>query len=49
MAVEFMRIRKWMRAPVLAAGLVVVAGLALAQEYRAGHPDTYVVQRGDTL
>ena len=49
MAVEFMRIRRWMRAPVLAAGLVVVAGLALAQEYRAGHPDTYVVQRGDTL
>ena len=49
MAVEFMRIRRWMRAPVLAAGLVVVAGLALAQEYRAGHPETYVVQRGDTL
>lgn len=49
MAVKFMRIRQWMRAPLLAAGLVAVAGIALAQEYRAGHPDTYVVQKGDTL
>ena len=49
MAVKFMRIRQWMRAPLLAASLVAVAGIALAQDYRTGHPDTYVVQKGDTL
>ena len=49
MAVKIKRIRQWMWAPMLAAGLVAAAGLAIAQEYRAGHPDTYVVQKGDTL
>ncbi len=49
MAVKNKRIRQWMWAPMLAAGLVAVAGLAIAQEYREGHPDTYVVQKGDTL
>ncbi|WP_423305262.1 LysM peptidoglycan-binding domain-containing protein, partial [Ligilactobacillus salivarius] len=34
---------------MLAASLVAVAGIALAQDYRTGHPDTYVVQKGDTL
>ena len=38
MAVKFMRIRQWMRAPLLAASLVAVAGIALAQDYRTGHP-----------
>ena len=33
----------------LAAALLTVATYAVAQEFRGGHPDTYVVQRGDTL
>ena len=34
---------------VLAAALLTVATWALAQELSEGHPDTYVVKRGDTL
>lgn len=34
---------------VLAAALLTVATFAVAQEFRGGHPDTYVVKRGDTL
>lgn len=49
MALNFIRFRRLMLAPVLATALVAAAGLAIAQEYRAGHPDTYVVQKGDTL
>src|SRR5688500_6387506 len=34
---------------VLGAALLTVATYAIAQEFRGGHPDTYVVKRGDTL
>jgi hypothetical protein len=34
---------------VLAAAALVVATYAAAAEMKGGHPDTYVVQRGDTL
>ncbi len=49
MAVKIKRIRHWMWTPLLAAGLVAATGLAIAQEFRDGHPNTYVVQKGDTL
>ena len=34
---------------VLVAALLTVAAHAVAQDLREGHPDTYVVQEGDTL
>ena len=34
---------------VVAAALLTVAAHALAQDFVEGHPDTYVVQEGDTL
>lgn len=34
---------------VLTAALLTVASFAIAQEFRGGHPDTYVVKKGDTL
>lgn len=34
---------------VFVAAMMTVATFAVAQEYRGGHPDTYVVVRGDTL
>src|SRR5687768_18178994 len=34
---------------VSAAMLLTFAGAVIAQELRAGHPTTYVVQKGDTL
>lgn len=34
---------------VFAAALLTVATWAVAQQVREGHPDTYVVKRGDTL
>lgn len=34
---------------VLIAAMLTVAGYAIAQEFRSGHPDSYVVKRGDTL
>ena len=33
----------------LVAALLTVATFATAVELRGGHPDTYVVKRGDTL
>lgn len=38
-----------LRTLALAAAFSALAGLALAQDYRDGHPGTYVVQKGDTL
>ena len=35
--------------PVVGAMLLTVATFAVAQEMREGHPDTYTVQKGDTL
>ncbi len=32
-----------------AAALLTIATVAVAQEFRGGHPDSYVVKRGDTL
>ena len=34
---------------VVATAMLTVATFAIAQEFRGGHPDTYVVKRGDTL
>jgi hypothetical protein len=34
---------------VLTAALLTIASFAVAQEFRGGHPDTYVVKKGDTL
>lgn len=34
---------------VCAAAFITIASYAVAQELRDGHPDVYVVQRGDTL
>jgi len=48
MAVKFTR-RSRLCTLFFAAALSALAGLALAQEYRDGHPETYVVQKGDTL
>jgi hypothetical protein len=48
MAVMFKRLSHGLRT-VFAVALLTVAGFALAQQFREGHPDTYVVQRGDTL
>lgn len=41
------RSRHWRVAAV--AALLTFAAVAVAQEFRQGHPDTYVVKRGDTL
>lgn len=48
MAAMFQRLSKGLGTFVAAAALTV-ATFAVAQEYREGHPDTYVVKRGDTL
>ncbi len=34
---------------IATAALLTIATVAVAQEFRGGHPDTYVVKRGDTL
>lgn len=34
---------------VVVAAMLTIATVAVAQEFRGGHPDTYVVKRGDTL
>ena len=34
---------------VMAAALLTITTWAVAVDLRADHPDTYVVQRGDTL
>jgi len=48
MAAMFKRISQGLRTTVVVAALTV-ASYAAAQEFRGGHPDTYVVVRGDTL
>ncbi len=48
MASMFKRLSQGLR-PALAAALLTVAAYAAAVELREDHPDTYVVQRGDTL
>ncbi len=48
MAAMLKRISQGFR-PVFAAALLTVATYAAAVEMRDGHPDTYVVKRGDTL
>jgi hypothetical protein len=48
MAAMLERLSKgWLTALVVAA--LTVGSVAVAQEFRADHPDTYVVKRGDTL
>jgi len=48
MAVMFKRLSHGLRT-VFAVALLTVGSYAVAQQFREGHPDTYVVQRGDTL
>jgi len=48
MAIMFKRLSHGLRT-VFAVALLTIASYAVAQELREGHPDTYVVQRGDTL
>lgn len=48
MAVMFKRLSHGLRT-VFAVALLTIASYAAAQQFREGHPDTYVVQRGDTL
>ncbi|GAB3736146.1 LysM peptidoglycan-binding domain-containing protein [Luteimonas pelagia] len=48
MAVMFKRLSHGLRT-VCAVALLTVASYAAAQQFREGHPDTYVVQKGDTL
>lgn len=43
-----MAIQKFFRAAA-AAALLTVAAYAVSADFRAGHPDTYTVKRGDTL
>lgn len=49
MAVKLTDAARKLRTAFITAALTAVAGLAFAQEFRANHPDTYVVQKGDTL
>jgi len=48
MAAMLERLSKGWRVALVAAALTA-GSVALAQEFRADHPDTYVVKRGDTL
>lgn len=49
MAVKLNRAAHTLRIAFISAALTAVTGIAIAQEFREGHPDTYVVQKGDTL
>ncbi|PJK12992.1 peptidoglycan-binding protein LysM [Lysobacteraceae bacterium NML120232] len=49
MAAKLSNAARTLRTAFFTAALTAVAGLAIAQEFRANHPDTYVVQKGDTL
>ncbi|RMH89076.1 LysM domain-containing protein [Lysobacter pythonis] len=49
MAVDFSRVTHKLRIAFIATALTAMAGYTLAQEFRGGHPDTYVVRKGDTL
>lgn len=48
MAAMLERLSKGWRTALVAAALTI-GSVAVAQEFRADHPDTYVVKRGDTL
>jgi hypothetical protein len=48
MAAMLERLSKGWRTALVAAALTI-GSVAVAQEFRADHPDTYVVRRGDTL
>ena len=48
MAAMLERLSKGWRTALVVAALTV-GSVAVAQEFRADHPDTYVVKRGDTL
>ena len=48
MAAMLERLSRGWRTALVAAALTV-GSVAVAQEFRADHPDTYVVKRGDTL
>ncbi|MDO5504874.1 MAG: LysM domain-containing protein [Pseudoxanthomonas suwonensis] len=48
MAAHFQRLSRQWRVAAFAA-LLVFGTFAMAQEFRGGHPQTYVVKRGDTL
>ena len=49
MAAMLKRLSHASRTAVAAAALLAVATVGIAQDLREGHPETYVVQEGDTL